>query len=147
MKIKTETLVLVIIAFCVVSLLYAIPPCAWYEGTYVNVDYDNKGIMAKFTIDGCCDYKIYEKTTSPNPIWKGENYTSDRWWSDDGKYMFIRIWMQNEDGSSYYGLFIFSDGDAGMVMETVWSETDYPNEINVKDRNYRIYFWQKRSID
>jgi len=143
MKIKTGSLVLVVIAFCVVSLLYAIPPCAWYEGTYVNADYDNKGIMAKFTIGGGCDYTIYEKTTSPEPIWKGKNYSTDRWWSDHGKYMFMRIRMQNNDGSYYYGLFRFSEGDAGMVMETVWSETDYPTEINANEKNYRIYYRQE----
>jgi hypothetical protein len=151
---KIKTLVLVIMAFCIVSFLYAIPPCGPFCGTYVNSDYDNQGIMAKFILDWVCYYKIYEKTTSTKPIWEGENLLSDTFLSDDG--MLIRICVQNEDGSSYYGLLRFSYDywdvpkdievfqpnrrDLAKVLEVIWSDVDYLNEINPNDSNYRIYY-------
>ena len=139
---KIKVLVLVIVAFFKISISFAGGPCQFCNGIYVNEDYDDKGMIAKYVIFESCGYEIYDNTRSSKSRWTiPEIMSSDRFGLGIRKYFCIRTWMQNEDGSSYYGLLRFT-WDSN-VLEVMWSEVDYPNEKNPNDTNYRIYHRQE----
>jgi len=89
---KIKTLMLVIMAFFVVSFLYAGGACWGKHGVYVNPDYDDEGIIAKCYISDVCFSSLYEKTTNLGRVGTGLLERSDK--GED--YWFINIWILEE---------------------------------------------------
>ena len=141
---KIKILVLVIIALCVAPLSYATPPCIWCSGVFINEDYNGKGIVAKCVISPICEYEIYKKTTTKSPLKSGELSRLARYNPEAENRLFITL-TENEKSHIYYILFKFNYDKHGRhttLIEAMWSEAYFPDEINPNDSNYLIYYWR-----
>ena len=132
---KIRTFVLVILVFLIVSVSFAGGPCWMYKGIYVNEDYDNKGLIAMCYISDGCWFDIYENLTSETPLKTGK---LDWLRKEKEGHVFITL-TQNGYMRAYFILVKFS-ADSPYIIEVVWSENGFPDEINPNDETYRIYY-------
>ena len=146
---KTKTLVSILIL--VLAVLIVIGSCATGKkavkapiesvyGTWANLDYNTEHRTAKFNIrpDG-----IIEMASHTELEYK-------QW--DDIKFTIIESWMDS-DGNKYYKVDdahgidtwyeLWRINETDSVLEWVWSQIDYPSEIDPNHLNYRILYRQE----
>ena len=143
---KTKTLVsililvlvaLAIIGSCATGKKAVKAPLEPFYGTWVNPDYNTSQRFAKliykpdgtFTAYSHTDITLYEGPTK---------YTiTESWMDSDGKKCYK---VEKATGEYRYKLCRLDETDS--VLEWVWSNSDYPSEIDPNHYNYEIYYRQ-----
>ena len=138
---KTRTLVLVIVTLFAVSVSFADDKITIEDtyGTWVNSDYNVVYKPAKSIYYSDGTYEIFSREIDTEPAITGKNTITDSWYDEEGNLWVKNTWV--EVSSTGYGLFKFSD--CGKVLEYVWSEVDYPDEVSPIAGNYWIQYRQE----
>ena len=127
--------VLIVIGSCATGKKAVKAPIEPFYGTWANSDYNTVGANARkiFRPDGT--YTDYSHTGTEIP-------------EVESTYTIIKSWMDS-DGKKYYKVETFFEkyslyrlDETDSVLEYVWSNIDYPSEIDPNHYNYRIYYRQ-----
>ena len=128
--------VLIVIGSCATGEKAVKAPLEPFYGTWVNPDYNTTPKTAKL---------IYK----PDGTFTGYSHTDITTYEEPYKYTMQESWMDS-DGKKYYKVeaFIFNKyslyrlDETDSVLERVWSNIDFPSEIDPNHFNYRIYYRQ-----
>jgi hypothetical protein len=145
---KTRMLVLILILVLIVCSAVLAGSGKKEEelyGTWVNTDYNTSAKKAKYVFkpesirdeaDGM--YTLYVRDYDENPYESVSFRIEDKWTDDEGN-----IWYKIEPFAVfiYYGLYKMSD--SGQTLEMIFSNQDYPTEMNLNDIEYFIYYRQE----
>ena len=107
-------------------------------GTWVNHEYNGLGHYhpAKLMINSDSTMDEYNKETSPEPHMTLFIIT-ERWSDPDGS-IFYKVEHIFPAFKTFFDLWKLSE--AGTVLEAVWINLEYPDEVNTGDKNYRIWY-------
>jgi hypothetical protein len=115
-------------------------------GTWVNSDYNRSAEIAKFIVDpdpGIRDDAngtiiVYIRESDEQASWRSSFRIEEKWNDDEGN-----IWYKIEDlgHTKYYHLWKISN--SGNILEYLFSNHNYPDEIDPNNQNYRIYYRQE----
>jgi hypothetical protein len=129
--------VLIITGSCATGKKAVKAPIESLYGTWVNSDYNTRSLEAKliFKPDGTyTTYSHIDLTTHSRP----NKYTiQDSWIDSDGKKYYK---VDTTDVYEGYSLYRLDETDS--VLEIVWSQIEYPSEIDTNHLNYKIYYRQ-----
>jgi len=139
---KTRAFVLTIVLLIAVPLSFADDKISIDDiyGTWVNPDYNEKGQYAKWVDHPDGTYELYSVMDYPEPTYTGKETITGSWYDKEGN-LWVRWTYLNTVGEFGYGLYKFSD--SGKVRESVWSESDYPDEMSPIGGNYSIHYRQE----
>ena len=105
-------------------------------GTWVNMDYKWGRPPQKVIHKANGTFESFVNADSKVPTWKGTNLIEKKWNDSKGNIWFRMKWSGNW-GESGYELAKISN--SGITYEYVFSNDEYPKEIDPKHKNYRIY--------
>jgi hypothetical protein len=113
------------------------------SGTWINTDYENKGLAGKYIIKPDGSYEVYSKITSSVAKVTGELIEIEAWIDSKGN-----IWYKSTGKESWAPTSTFYElgkiDSSKSVWEHVSSRGDYPTELDPNDYRYtyRIYYRQ-----
>ena len=128
--------VLGIIGSCATGKKAVKAPLEPFYGTWVNPDYNAAAVYAKkiFRPDGT--YTDYSHTDVEIPDAQSTYTIIESWMDSDGK----KYYKVERSIFEKYSLYRLDETDS--VLECVWSNVDYPSEIDPNHFNYRIHYRQ-----
>ena len=152
---KARTLVSILIF--VITVLVIVGSCATGKkayipqdseelyGTWVNEEYDKKGINAKWVLKPDGTLEGYTTSDSKKITETGEFIITDKWTDSEGniwyKYMkkTLVIGAIKNLNTYYFLIKIHKELD---IAEELWSSVDYPTEFNPDNMryNYWVFF-------
>ncbi len=137
--------VLIIIGSCATGKKAVKAPIEPLYGTWANPDYNTKGgFYAKVKVrpDGIIEAAIHTEL-------EYQKY-------DEATFTLIDSWMDS-DGNKYYKMDLVRGintwyelwriNETDSVFEWVWSQIEYPSEIDPNHPNYRILYRQQNVFD
>ena len=142
-RMLTSILILVLIV-CTAVLMGSKKKEEELYGTWINTNYNTVAKMAKYVFkpesirdDADGMYTLYVRDYDENPYESVSFRIEDKWTDDEGN-----IWYKFEPFAvfKYYALFKMSD--SGQTLEMIFSNQDYPTEMDPTDIEYRIYYRQ-----
>ena len=105
-------------------------------GTWVNMDYKWGRPPQKLIFKSDGTFESFVNADSKASTWQGTNLIEKKWKDSEGNVWFKIKWSGNW-GESGYELAKISN--SGNTYEYVFSNDEYPKEIDPKHENYRIY--------
>jgi hypothetical protein len=145
MKAKMLASILILVLFvCTAVLVESKKKVEELFGTWVNTDYNTVTKMAKYVFkpqsireeaDGT--YMFYVRVYDENPHESVSFRIEDKWTDEEGNICYK---IEPFFGFKYYALFKMSD--SGQTLEMIFSNQDYPTEMNPNDKDYAIYYRQ-----
>jgi hypothetical protein len=104
-------------------------------GKWYLVDYTD-GTPPQMVILGPGSWNGYYSVDDEEPGWKANNLITHKWTDAKGN-----IWYKTQWRVIHFhrGFSLFKISDSGKILEHIYSEWEYPNEINNSNDNYRIY--------
>ena len=105
-------------------------------GTWVNMDYKWGRPPQKLIFKSDGTFESFVNADSKAPTLQGTNLIEKKWKDSEGNVWFKNKWSGNW-GESAYELAKISN--SGNTYEYVFSNDEYPKEIDPKHENYRIY--------
>ena len=105
-------------------------------GTWVNMDYKWGRPPQKLIFKSDGTFESFVNADSKASTWQGTNLIEKKWKDSEGNVWFKIKWSGNW-GESGYELAKISN--SGNTYELVFSNDEYPKEIDPKHENYRIY--------
>ena len=105
-------------------------------GTWVNMDYKWGRPPQKLIFKSDGTFESFVNADSKASTWQGTNLIEKKWKDSEGNVWFKIKWSGNW-GESGYELAKISN--FGNTYELVFSNDEYPKEIDPKHENYRIY--------
>ena len=116
-------------------------------GTWVNPEYDEKWIMAKWVLKPDGTFDAYSKSTSGR-VYEIGIFTIDEKWTDSEGNIYYRYTKSSmeygsiENPYSYYFLVkIHSTLD---IAEELWSSVDYPTEFDPENLRYNYWIFYRQ---
>jgi hypothetical protein len=110
-------------------------------GTWVNTDYNYTGRWAKGVFHPDGTFVTYQADSSITPYYFGTFTITEKWTDSEGN-IWYKIISIDQIYTIYYELHKISNNE--MTWEYVWSNSDYPKEIDPDDTtsNRKIYYRQ-----
>jgi hypothetical protein len=105
-------------------------------GTWVNMDYKWGRPPQKLIHKSDGTFESFMNADSKVPSWRGTEVIDEKWKDSKGNIWFRIKWSGNW-GESGYELAKISN--SGNTYEYVFSNDEYPKEIDPKHKYYRIY--------
>ena len=108
-------------------------------GTWVNMDYKESGttthVPQKLIIKpGECG--LYSSTNDNEPMWTEEIVISHKWTDSEGNIWYKHRWK----GIMASGFTLSKISESGKTLEYVYSQWEYPKEIDVNSEYYRVFY-------
>jgi hypothetical protein len=104
-------------------------------GTWVNMDY--KGDMhVQMIIFKLGEYGLYSSTNDNEPMWTAEYRISKKWNDAKGNTWYKYRFKAGAMGS---GFELCKISDSGKTLEYIFSQWEYPMELDINSENYRKY--------
>jgi len=104
-------------------------------GTWVLMDY-NDGIPPRKLIFNLGSYDGFYSPDASEPAWNAEYHISHKWTDSKGNIWYKTKWqvMHFQRGFSLSKI-----SESGKTLEFVFSQFEYPKEIDISNDNYRKY--------
>ena len=147
-SIMTLVLAVLIINSCATSKKAYIPQDnEELYGTWVNPEYDEKGIMAKWVLKPDGTFDAYSKSNS-NRVFEVGTFSIAAKWSDSNGNVCYKYYKTNMDTGAtknpfryYFLVKIHKDGNK---IEELWSSTDYPTEFDPDNLRYNLWVFYRQ---
>ena len=128
--------VLIMIGSCATGKKAVRAPLEPFYGTWVNPDYNGPEPPAKKIIRPDGTYTDYNRTDITRYDGPYKYTIQESWMDSDGK----KYYKVEASLIEKYSLYRLDENDS--VLEQVWSNVEYPSEIDPNHFNYRIYYRQ-----
>ena len=103
-------------------------------GTWVNMNYTG-GSPAQMIIIKLGEEEAYSSANDTEPMFTAENLISHKWTDAKGN-----IWYKYRYRGNLEGGFVLSRiSESGKMMEFVFSQWEYPTEIDISSEYYRKF--------
>ena len=105
-------------------------------GTWVNMDYKDE-MHAQMIVFKLGEYGVYSSDNDNEPMWTAEYSTSQKWTDANGS-----IWYKHrfKAGAMGSGFELCKISESGKTLEYIFSQWEYPKELDINNENYRIYY-------
>ena len=143
MKTRTSLLMIALLLFAI-SLLFAEDAIFVDDiyGTWVNADYNEKGINAKVVINPDNTSQWYKRVTdTTDPDYEAAIVFTDSWYDEDGNHWIKFTTTWSFKGNTTYWLSMINE--SGTVWEKVQSGSDYPEELSPIAGTHSIFYRQE----
>jgi hypothetical protein len=151
MKIRT----LVSILILVLALIIVIGGCAtgkkvtkkdykFFEGTWINEEYNSHPFPAKYVMRRDGTYDKYNRISDTGKLGTGHYIIKGKWIDSEGNIWYkMHVWggVIVETRADGYEIDKFSN--SGKVWEFIAYGDDYPTEIDESNLKYHIYYRQE----
>jgi hypothetical protein len=141
---KARALLFVIVLLFAVSMLFAEDVISLDDiyGTWINADYNEKGIIAKVIINPENTSQWYKRVTdTTDPDYTATITFTDNWYDKDGNLWikFTTVWS-HKGNTSYW---LSKLNESGTIWEKVSSGVDYPEELSPIAGTHSILYRQE----
>ena len=143
MKTRTSLSVIVLLLFAV-SLLFAEDAISIDDiyGTWINPDYNDKGLQAKVVINPDNTSQWYKRVTdTTDPDYEAAITFTDSWYDEEGNLWIKYTAVWSPKGNISYGLSMINQ--SGTVWEKVQSGVDYPEKLSPIAGTHSILYRQE----
>jgi hypothetical protein len=104
-------------------------------GTWVNIDYTD-GMIAQVYIIRLGENERYSSVNDQKPMWKEESRITHKWTDAKGNIWYRARW---NGGLNWSGFVLSKISESGKTLEYIFSQWEYPKELDINIENYRIY--------
>ena len=143
---KIRTLFLVIILLFVISVSFAGNKITIEDtyGTWVNSDYNDKGIEAVAIMTSEGKIIRYNSEKDTEPYWTGNYTVVDSWYDSEGNLWLKRTFDSDTHArEDFIGYELSKYSDSARVWEAVWKSSGYPTEMSLIAGTYEIRYRQE----
>ena len=107
-----------------------------FFGTWVNMDYTG-GWPPQMIIFKLGEFDCYSSVNDKGPMWTAEYRISQKWTDEKGN-----IWYKHrfKAGAMGSGFELCKISESGKTLEFIFSQWEYPKEIDINKENYRKFY-------
>jgi hypothetical protein len=108
-------------------------------GTWVNMDYqEGEGLThaPQKLIIKLGESELYSSVNDSAPMWTEEINISNKWTDAKGNIWYKYRWKAGGLGS---GFNLAKISQSGKTLEYIWSDWEYPKELDVNSEKYRVF--------
>ena len=108
-------------------------------GTWVNMDYqEGEGLThaPQKLIIKLGESELYSSVNDSAPMWTEEINISNKWTDAKGNIWYKYRWKAGGFGS---GFNLAKISGSGKTLEYIWSDWEYPKELDVNSEKYRVF--------
>ena len=105
-------------------------------GAWVNLDYAEEGLHAQMITFNLGEYAVFMSAKDNEPMFIAECGISHKWTDAKGNIWYKYQWKAGMMGSAFV---LSKISESGKTLEYVFSQWEYPKELDINNENYRIY--------
>ena len=116
-------------------------------GTWINPEYDQKNIMAKWILKPDGTFDAYSKSTSNRVFEVGTFTIADKWTDSEGNiyYKYSKSSMEYGSIENPYTYYFLVKIHATLdIAEELWSSVDYPTEFDPDNLRYNYWVFYRQ---
>ena len=104
-------------------------------GKWVNMDYKD-GNHSQMIVFKLGETEAYSSANDNEPMWTEEHHISHKWTDAKGNIWYKSRWKTVAMGS---GFTLFKISESGKTLEYIYSQWEYPKELDINSEYYRVY--------
>ena len=105
-------------------------------GTWVNMDYTG-GMPPQMIIFKPGEYDDYSAVNDKESMWTAGYLISNKWTDAKGNIWYKTRWKAGMMGS---GFSLCKISESGKTLEYIYSQWEYPKELDIDSEYYRVYY-------